>query len=69
MVLPGVDDVIANLECPVSIFIRDDFPTLDLPIKAYSGSDVFGHMSALGLEMMNFAELIFIKAYKYLNIR
>jgi hypothetical protein len=40
MVLPGVEDVIANLFLPVSILIRLDLPTFDLPMKAYSGRSV-----------------------------
>ena len=38
LVLPGVPDVIASFALPQSMFIRDDFPTLDLPMKANSGS-------------------------------
>jgi hypothetical protein len=43
LVFPGVVEILAS-EChPVSILIRDDFPTLDLPRNAYSGLEGFGH--------------------------
>ena len=64
MVLPGVDDVIASLLCPVIILISDDFPTFERPINAYSGSLVLGHISALGLEITNLAVLICMIIYE-----
>ena len=36
-VLPGVELVLAIFLLLTSTFIRDDFPTLDLPAKAISG--------------------------------
>ena len=36
-VFPGVAEVIANLFCRVSIFMRLDFPTFERPMNAYSG--------------------------------
>jgi hypothetical protein len=60
MVLPGVEDVIANLDLLVSILISDDLPTLLRPMNAYSGRSVLGHISALGEEPLYSAEIIFI---------
>ena len=51
---------IASLFLPVSIFIRLDFPTFERPMKAYSGISVFGHISALGLLVLNSAVFIII---------
>ena len=42
-VFPGVDEVLANADRPVNILIKLLFPTLLLPIKAYSGIIVAGH--------------------------
>jgi len=44
----------------VSILINDDFPTLDRPIKAYSGKKSFGHLSTSELLTINSAVLIFM---------
>ena len=41
-VLPGVCDTLANDFRLVSILINDDFPTLERPIKAYSGLSASG---------------------------
>jgi hypothetical protein len=38
-----VADVFARFFCPVIKLIRDDLPTLLLPIKAYSGRSGAGH--------------------------
>ena len=35
-VFPGVLDVFASFLFPTSVFIRDDFPTFDLPMNANS---------------------------------
>jgi hypothetical protein len=50
-----VDDVFANFLCPVSMFISDDFPTFDLPMKANSGKSGFIHSFIPGLLDINFA--------------
>jgi hypothetical protein len=42
-VFPGVEEVFASIFCPVIILIREDFPTFDLPINAYSGISGGGH--------------------------
>jgi len=70
-VLPGVPDVLASIFCPVIIFIREDFPTLDLPIKAYSGKTAGGHLLNSGLLMIkravsgfpNFTDLFYRSQY------
>ena len=49
MLLPGVLDTFARELCPVSMLIREDFPTLDRPMTANSGSLGFGHCSSLTL--------------------
>lgn len=41
-VLPGVEDVLASPLCRQSEFIREDFPTFDLPMNANSGYFAFG---------------------------
>lgn len=60
VVLPGVDEVIARPLRPVSIFISDDLPTFDLPIKAYSCRVEVGHLVTSELLISNFAEVIFM---------
>jgi hypothetical protein len=40
------------------MLIRDDLPTLDLPIKANSGISDFGHAFKEGLLNKNWASLI-----------
>jgi len=42
------------------MFINDDFPTLDRPIKAYSGRKSLGHLSTSELLIINSAVLIFM---------
>ena len=49
ILLPGVLDTFARELCPVSMLIREDFPTLERPITANSGSLGFGHCSSLTL--------------------
>jgi len=49
---------------PASMLIKDDFPTFDLPIKAYSGNTGFGHLLMSVLLITNFAELIFMERIK-----
>lgn len=60
VVLPGVDEVIARPLRPVSMFISDDLPTFDLPIKAYSCRVEAGHLVTSELLISNFAEVIFM---------
>jgi hypothetical protein len=48
-VFPGLPDVLASCLRPVSILIKDDLPTFDLPIKANSGNDDFGQSDTLAL--------------------
>ena len=59
-VLPGVDEVFANLRLLVSMLIRLDLPTLERPMKAYSGLVSFGHMDTTGADRENSACLISI---------
>ena len=59
-VLPGVDEVLARVLLPQRVFIRELFPTLDLPIKAYSGIFGVGQSFQWGLLIMNFEEEIFM---------
>lgn len=60
MVLPGVAEVMASERLPVSIFISEDLPTLERPIKAYSCMAVLGHLSTSGLLVTKHALDIFI---------
>ena len=57
-VLPGVDDVLASLRLFVSMLMRLDLPTFDLPMKAYSGFVSLGHIDTIGAESVNSACLI-----------
>ena len=61
IVLPGVEEVIARDFLPVSILMRDDFPTFERPIKAYSCFSSRGHLATSELLMTNLAELISIR--------
>ena len=60
-VLPGVEEVLANPSLLQSMLIRDDLPTLLLPINAYSGFSGLGHVSTDGLEITYTACLIIIQ--------
>jgi hypothetical protein len=59
-VFPGLPDVLARLFRSVIILIKEDFPTLLLPIKAYSGRLLVGHLITSWLLTTNTADLIFI---------
>ena len=59
-VFPGVEEVLANFFLPVNIFNKEDFPTLLLPINAYSGITAFGQPLTLLLLITNSAERISI---------
>jgi hypothetical protein len=58
--LPGFTDIFASLDQPVSIFISDDLPTLDLPMNPNSGRDDGGHCFRVSLLFMKVAEWIII---------
>ena len=58
-VLPGLPEIFANLLRSVTMLINEDLPTLDLPIKAYSGFPSVGHNLMSTLEITNSAFLIF----------
>lgn len=51
-------EVLANFSLLASMLIKDDFPTLLLPINAYSGSSGGGQYFREGLLRMYFAALI-----------
>jgi hypothetical protein len=57
-VLPGVDEVCANLLLLHNIFISDDFPTLLRPMKANSGNIGFGQSATLADVFVNMAFFI-----------
>lgn len=59
-VFPGVADVFASLLWFISMFIRDDLPTFERPIKAYSGLSGFGQPAIVGLLIKYLAERISI---------
>src|SRR5690606_39327019 len=59
-VFPGFPEVLASCFLPVSMFIREDFPTLDRPIKAYSGMGSEGHLLTSELLITNSAVCICI---------
>lgn len=59
-VLPGVEEMCAKDLLPESVFIREDLPTFERPIKANSGRVSFG-LSAIEVQLAtNFAWVIFI---------
>lgn len=60
MVFPGIDEVIANLLWRVSMLIRLDFPTLERPMKAYSGFPSMGHFDISVLLITKRADFISI---------
>ena len=60
IVFPGVAEVMASPLRPVSILMRLDFPTLERPIKAYSGNIPEGHFFTSVLLMTNSALVISI---------
>ena len=45
IVLPGVEDVFASCFLLVNILINEDLPTLERPMKAYSGLLAAGSLS------------------------
>jgi hypothetical protein len=47
---------LANELCRVRAFIKEDLPTFDLPIKAYSGRGWLGQSSTDELLITNLAE-------------
>ena len=59
-VLPGSPEIFASLDQPVSMFINEDLPTLDLPMKPNSGPEVTGQCFNVGLLLTNEADLIII---------
>lgn len=59
-VLPGLPEVFAKLFRLVSMLISDDLPTLDRPIKAYSGKLLLGHLATSLLLITKVADLISI---------
>ena len=50
---PGFPDVFARFFLAVNILINDDLPTLERPIKAYSGMAVLGHLETSELLTTN----------------
>lgn len=67
-VFPGLPEVFARLFLAVSIFMREDFPTLLRPIKAYSGKELSGHLLTSLLLITNSALLIFIENYLEISL-
>ena len=59
-VFPGVDEVLANAFLSQSMLIKEDLPTFDLPMKAYSGNIGSGHFLGSELLMRNSADKIFM---------
>ena len=62
VVFPGHPDTFASSFLSKSMLINDDFPTFDLPIKAYSGKFAFGPFRQFVLLITNLEVLIFIMA-------
>src|SRR3712207_2630122 len=68
IVFPGVAEVMASPFRPVSILIKLDFPTLERPIKAYSGKDPAGHFCTSVLLMVNSALVISMIVSAFYNV-
>ena len=62
MVLPGTNEIFASPFLRTKVLISDDLPTLDRPIKAYSGRLSLGNLSIRVLLIRNSAFVIFIFA-------
>jgi hypothetical protein len=67
--LPGLLEVIANFLLLLSMFIREDLPTFDLPMKANSGNFCLGFSDILVLLPEKSASVIFIRGYVFQNVR
>ena len=52
-VFPGVELVLANAFRPVNILISELLPTLERPMKVYSGRSASGHSWSLALDLTN----------------
>ena len=52
-VLPGLPEVFARFLRSQMLFIKEDLPTLERPINAYSGVFSFGHLETSVLLIMN----------------
>ena len=59
-VLPGVDEVLASFLRLVNMLIKDDLPTLDLPINATSMRSGLGQSESFRQLLTYVAFLIFI---------
>ena len=60
LVFPGDTEVFARFVRPVKRLIREDFPTLERPMKAISGKFAGGHSEVFALLFMNSADFMFI---------
>gem|GEM_PF-5632171 len=60
-------DDLASCDFCVSIFIKDDFQTFDLPTNANSGSSHSGHCVIFVLLFINFDVSIFIYFFEFLK--
>ena len=63
VVFPGVEEMRARFFFPHSILMRDDFPTFDLPAKAYSGIFPDGNCLVSAEEVRNSAVRICMKCF------
>ena len=61
-----MEDVLANFFLLQIAFINDDLPTLDLPMKAYSGKLFFGHISTSVLLIIKRLDLTCMFFQKFL---
>ena len=58
----GLTETLASFFLLVIQLIKDDFPTLERPINAYSGNFGSGHSESAGLLLIKLADLMeFIK--------
>ena len=71
IVFPGVAEVMASPLRPVSILMRLDFPTLERPIKAYSGNipgGAFFHICITNDEFSACNLHFYVKFRKFLTL-
>ena len=63
-VFPGLEEVLARFLLLTSILIREDLPTLERPMKAYSGRSGDGHLRQSTTLCINVALLMIIQGYR-----
>lgn len=68
-VFPGVPETFAKEGREVIMFMSEDFPTFERPIKAYSGIDNNGHCSIFSLLHLNSADFIIMVESSFIDVQ